>query len=40
MGNLIDIKRFVKEEQYLIRWDQNVVLVRNFRKYFNIINRR
>lgn len=36
MGNLVDIKRFMKEERYLIvRWDQNVALVRNFRKYFN-----
>ena len=35
MGNLVDIKRCVKEEKCLVRSDQNVALVYNFRKLFN-----
>ena len=35
MGNLVDIKRCVKEEKCLVRGDQNVALVYNFRKLFN-----
>ena len=35
MGNLVDIKRCVKEEKCLVRSDQNVALIYNFRKLFN-----